>query len=180
MMKHKLKAMLLFFLILVLSVSTSAYADDGVSNSSKQGTIFQYGENGGILFSFPMIVQSQLNWSRLPGQYTNFKRSEAIVYVPAGGSYGISSCNTQVALRPSTNIGSSKVNLPYRGTYWVDPNAYAFYAGRISTNESYPWNTIATRYIPFTATIDNEANAFPSPNLCFGGGTVTDTFTVSH
>lgn len=165
----------------LFAVPLLAFAEDGESNSSKQGTIIQYGENGGLLFSFPMTLESRLNWSRLPGEYTNFKRSEAILHAPIGAEYGISSCGTYFSLRPSTNIGSSTVSLPYMGSYIIPPNTYAFYAGRISTDKPYPWSTIATRYSPFTATITNYAAATPEPSLCTGGGgSITDSFTVSH
>jgi len=179
-MKKKVQTMIIITLIALFIVPLHAFADDGVSTSSKSVVIVQYGPDGGATFTFTMTLESKLNWSRLSGQYTNFKRSEAILHTPSSSAHGIDGCNTVFSLRPSTNIGSTNVSLPYMGTYWNPANTYAFYVGRISTDTTFPWVTMATKYIPFSVTVDNNSTATPNPSKCFGGGSITDSFTVSH
>ncbi|MFI2858250.1 hypothetical protein ACH6EH_14095 [Paenibacillus sp. JSM ZJ436] len=153
---------------------------DGITSSNSRELVVQYGENGGLLFSFVMYNHSQMNWSNSPGNFTNFKKSDSILGLPAGAGTNVARCNTQLGITPRTVVGSSsEVSLPYMGSYYVDPKSWDGYWGRTSSNQS-AGSTFATRYSPFSITFKNQVNAMADPSMCMGGGSVQNSYTINH
>lgn len=193
-MVTKLRMSTLLLAIASLLLTSSIYANstdtsmqnditplaDGTTQSNTRELVVQYGENGGLLFSFVMYNYSTMNWSNSPGNFTNFKKSDSILALPSGAGTNVIRCNTNLGITPKTVVGSSsEVSLPYWGSYYVDPKSWDAYTGRTSSNQS-AGSTFATRYSPFSITFKNQVNALADASVCIGGGSVQDSYTVNH
>ncbi|MDO3681812.1 hypothetical protein [Paenibacillus ehimensis] len=172
-MKKAKSIALLSCLSLVLAVPNAALA--AVDTHETSGVIFQYGPNGGVTFSVSAQTGSILTYtSTYVGankyQYT-YTKSDASI--KSDSSHGLSSCNSSMAVRTSTNFNNSSVSLTENSSYWVSPGTTI-----VGKNSGSGWSTNLTT--SFSANVDNEGYVQPAGNKCFGGGTVRDSFTISH
>jgi len=100
--------------------------------------------------------------------YTNSDAS-----IKSSSSHGLSSCNSSMAVRATTNFDGASVSLTQNSSYWVSPGTTI-----VGKNSGSNWKkSLVTNY---KVNVDNEGYVQPAPDKCFGGGAVKDSFTISH
>ncbi|KAA8786451.1 hypothetical protein EC604_21700 [Paenibacillus amylolyticus] len=159
-----------FALLIVPFYSTASAA---VDNSSTSKNIIQWGLDGGITFSVLVTVSSSLTYSskvQSGAKLYTYTESNASVLSPS--SYGLAGCSTTLGIRKSTKFGSQTVNLPVQGSYIVSPGTAVL--GYKSNGWSYTTDS------PFSVNVENYGVATPNIGKCTGGGSVTDSFRISH
>jgi len=167
-MKKAKYVAVIFSLSLALAIPSAAFAASDTSSNS--GVIFQYGPDGGVTFSVNAITASVLAYTEGSSQntYTNSDAS-----IQSGSSYGLSSCNSSMNIRATTNFNGSSVSLNQTSSYWVNPGTTI-----VGKNSGTGWKTSLTK--KYSVKVDNEGYVYPAPSACFGGGAVKDSFTISH
>ncbi|MCP1306108.1 hypothetical protein [Paenibacillus tyrfis] len=160
-------------LSLAMALPNAAFAE--IDRHETSGVIFQYGPNGGVTFSVSAFTSSVLDYTSTyvgANMYQNtYTKSDASVR--SDSSHGISSCNSRLDVRNNTNFNGSSVSLTEQSSYWVSPGTFIF-----GKNSASGWRTSLTTN--YSVNVDNEGYISPSLNKCFGGGSVRDSFTVSH
>ncbi|MDR0267082.1 hypothetical protein [Paenibacillus sp.] len=158
-------------LALALALPSAALAAD---THSKSGVIFQYGPDGGVTFSVNATTSSILDYSTATvGNRYEYTYTKSDASIQSDSSYGLSNCSSSMNVRNTTNFNGSSVSLSQPSSYWVGPNTTI-----IGKNSGNGWKT--SLVTNFDVSVDNEGYVYPSPSACFGGGAVTDSFTVSH
>lgn len=172
---EKVKKLLVVFplCLALLMIPFYSSASAAVENHSTPKNIIQWGLDGGLSFTVLVTVTSALTYSSSaqPGMKL-FTYTESNASVSSSSSYGLSGCSTTLGIRKSTNFGSQTVSLPVQGSYIVAPGT--FILGYKSNGWSY------TTDAPFSANIENYGVATPDIGKCTGGGSITDSFTISH
>ncbi|MDR6550936.1 hypothetical protein [Paenibacillus qinlingensis] len=165
-MKKKLMKLSALSLCLSTMLPALAFAD----THSSSANILQYGPNGGITFSVYATTTSVLTYSS-SGSLYNFNNSDSSIR--SSDSYGLSSCGDTLAVRNTTTFNSSSVTLSQNSSYIVAPGTSV-----IGKNSGSSWTS--AQFAPFSISVNNEGYVQPAGNKCFGGGTVTDSWTDSH
>jgi hypothetical protein len=159
---------LILTLILILSIPAVAFADSDHHEKSK--LIVQYGPDGGITFSLVADLFTSLQYDDSSDPVYQYEKAD--VSIASQNEYQIVSCGTQFNVRDYAVVDGFNVDLNYDGTYIVPPGTTI--VGKHSGND---WSMFISA--PFSFTVESEGYAKPTPSKCFGGGSVSDSWTVN-
>ncbi|GIO31673.1 MULTISPECIES: hypothetical protein [Paenibacillus] len=116
-MKKAKSLVMLSCLSLALALPSAAFA--AVDTHDNTGFIFQYGPDGGVTFSVSAKTASILDYSSTyigGNKYLNtYTKSDASIQ--SDSSYGLSSCNSSMNVRNTTNFNGSSVSLTQNSSY---------------------------------------------------------------
>ncbi|MEO2208201.1 hypothetical protein ABGV42_31355 [Paenibacillus pabuli] len=157
----------------LLMVPFYSTASAAVDTSSTSKNIIQWGLDGGLSFTVLVTVSSSLTYSSTVQSGSKlYTYSESNASVSSPSSYGLTGCSTTLAIRKSTNFGSQTISLPIQGSYVVSPGTAIL--GYKSNGWSYTTDS------PFSVNVENYGVATPNIGKCTGGGSVSDSFKISH
>lgn len=150
-------------------VAIPSFAHAESHNTDK--TLIQWGLNGGLTFTVTAKVTSNLSYTT-SGPVYQYTYSDANISLAPSMSYGLSACGDTIAIRKQTKFNGTGYTLPTQTSYIVEPG---------TTIIGYHANSGLPSFLSsFTVPVENYGVVTPDPSKCTGGGSVTDSFNISH
>jgi hypothetical protein len=168
----KMKKFLILLCVCAMFLLPSNVFGAGPGSHSSTGFIYLYSNDVGLLASITITTGSGIGYSEwTDGSGLNYDS----IYSDASALTNTSSyyqCGGTMAVRNYTSFGGNTINLPTTSYYIYDPSVTM--VGKNSGGY-----TLGYGPKPYSASVSNVGYFSPSPTKCYGGGSVTDSWTYA-